>query len=227
MIFQDPMSALNPVFTVRTHLVDVLRRRYPELGRKECNRRAAEMMTRVGIPDAERRMGEYPHQFSGGMRQRVIIAMALLSTPDLVIADEPTTALDATTEAQIVRLFSALRAEYSGSILFISHSLGLVAELCDEVVVFYAGTLVEAGPAAEIFANPSHPYTRALLACEIVDDGEGGPLPSIPGEVPDLVSIPAGCIFAPRCERVAPECLRAIPRLREVRPGQRVACWRA
>ncbi len=210
MIFQDPMTALNPLFTIGTHLVDVQQRGTAGLSRRDALTRAEAMLTTVGIPDPKRRLSAYPHQLSGGMRQRVMIAMALLVEPDLLLADEPTTALDATVEAQIVQLLSDLRKDFAGSILFISHHLGLVAELCDDLCVMYAGTVVETGPVAEVLAQPKHPYTAALLACEI-DDGDTGRLTSIAGEVPSALSTPPGCVFASRCSHRVPLCDHAPP----------------
>jgi peptide/nickel transport system ATP-binding protein len=228
MIFQDPMSALNPVFTIGTQLVDAQRTRRPTLSRRALRERAARMLEHVGLADAEARLASYPHQLSGGMRQRVMIAMALLAEPELLIADEPTTALDVTVEAQIVGLLRDLRREIDGSIVFVSHSLGLVAELCDEVVVMYAGTVVETAPTAELFARPHHPYTLALLACEIrPEDPPEGRLVSIPGEVPNLVEVPPGCIFAARCPSVMPRCTVERPPLMDVAAGHRSACWLA
>ncbi len=226
MIFQDPMTALNPLFTVATHLVDVLRRRYPEITRQDALKRAREALVSVGIADAELRMAAYPHQLSGGMRQRVMIAMALLVEPDLLVADEPTTALDATVEAQIVDLLEALRRKFSGSIVFISHHLGLVAQLCDDLCVMYGGTVVETGPVAEVLARPRHPYTRALLECELEDDAEGGRLKSIPGEVQDPVKPMTACVFAPRCAHANAQCHGAVPSALEVGPGHRASCFR-
>jgi oligopeptide/dipeptide ABC transporter ATP-binding protein len=223
MIFQDPMTALNPLFTIGTHLVDVIRRREPGLARPAALARAEAMLTRVAIPDAAARLASYPHELSGGMRQRAIIAMALLAGPELLLADEPTTALDATVEAQIVALLDALRSEVSGSIVFISHHLGLVAQLCDDLCVMYAGTVVETGPVAALLADPRHPYTRALLACEI-EEGDAGRLVSIPGEVPDPVHPPPGCVFAPRCGFVVPRCRAEPPAATEIAPGRRAAC---
>jgi peptide/nickel transport system ATP-binding protein len=186
------------------------------------------MLRKVGIPDADGRLDDYPHQFSGGMRQRIMIAMALLARPDLLIADEPTTALDVTIEAQITRLILALRAEVSGTILFISHSLGLVSEICDDVVVMYAGTVVETAPAAELFARPRHPYTALLLECELSLDERGDRrLRSIAGDVPGLVVIPPGCIFADRCPKVMERCRRESPPLLDAGERHRAACWLA
>ncbi|MGP2490185.1 ABC transporter ATP-binding protein [Mesorhizobium sp. PUT5] len=225
MIFQDPMTALNPVFTLGTQLVDAQRSRHPRLGRRELLARAARMLARVGISDPEARLSAYPHQFSGGMRQRVMIAMALLCEPDILIADEPTTALDVTIEAQIVRLLKDLHAEFHGSIVFVSHSLGLISEICDEVAVMYAGKIVESGPVKSLFSNPSHPYTLALLACEIDPADEPGErLVTIPGGLPDLVNVPAGCIFADRCPSRFAKCAEEPPP-RTVASGHSAACW--
>jgi peptide/nickel transport system ATP-binding protein len=225
MIFQDPMSSLNPVFSVETLMVDVQRAKRPGTGRRAMRARAIEMLQRVGIADAARRIGDYPHQFSGGMRQRIMIAMALLTEPELLIADEPTTALDVTIEAQIVRLLEKLRDELGVSIVFISHSLGLVSELCDDVVVMYAGTVAEEAPAEELFARPQHPYTRALLRCErSTRDDSAARLIAIPGEVPDPVSVPPGCIFVDRCAERLPECRLAQPALRPGGQDHRAAC---
>jgi len=227
MIFQDPMTALNPLFTVATHLIDVLRRRHPGIGRSQARQRAREALVNVGIADADLRLQAYPHQLSGGMRQRVMIAMALLVEPDLLLADEPTTALDATVEAQIVDLLEQLQRKFSGSIVFISHHLGLVAQLCDDICVMYGGTVVESGPVAEVLAAPRHPYTRALLACEIDANDQGGRLVSIPGEVQDPVAPHVACVFAPRCSHAQDRCLRGVPPQHDLGGGRKVACIRA
>ncbi len=225
MIFQDPMTALNPVFTIETQMVDIQRGKFPGRSRRELRDRALDMMGKVGIPDPVRRITAYPHQFSGGMRQRIMIAMALLVEPDLLIADEPTTALDVTIEAQIIRLLEQIRENFSGSILFISHSLGVISTLCDEVVVMYAGSVVEQAASRDLFLSPRHPYTRALLSCEIgEDDAADAALRSIPGNVPDLFDLEPACIFAARCDLAEERCRRAVPPLREMGPGHRAAC---
>ena len=227
MIFQDPATALNPLFTVGTHLVDVLRRRDPELSRRAARAHAEAALRRVEIADPGRRLDAYPHELSGGMRQRVVIAMALVAQPGLLLADEPTTALDATVEAGIMALFNGLRTEFKGSILFISHQLGLVAQLCDDLAVMYGGAVIESGPVLAICAAPKHPYTAALLACELDGEPAPGPLVSIPGDVPDPVLLPPGCIFAPRCPGVEDRCRSEPQALRELTPGWQAACWKA
>jgi peptide/nickel transport system ATP-binding protein len=227
MVFQDPMSSLHPLFTIGTQMVDIQRARYPGVASSELWQRASAMLTHVGVPDASARMSHYPHEFSGGMRQRAMIAMALLVQPKLLIADEPTTALDATIEAQIVELLRNIRSEIRGSILLISHSLGLVADLCDHVIVMYGGKVVESGPVGEVFSRPHHPYTEALLGCEI-DPGQPYTsdmlLPRIPGSPPDPVQPPAGCVFAARCPWCFDPC-QLPPVMKRVKDEWSVACW--
>lgn len=207
MIFQDPMTSLNRVLSIGDHLIDIQYR--DGVSKTEKRRRAIEALGRVGIPDPESRIGHYPHQFSGGMRQRICIAMAMLVKPALILADEPTTALDATMEVQIIDLLKRLQAESDCSILFVSHHLGTVAELCDDVVVMYAGDVVERGSVRDIFHNPGHPYTQALLDCDPGRIRERTRhLPTIPGNVPSLLDgeVPRGCIFKTRCPYVFDRC---------------------
>ncbi|WP_397544102.1 dipeptide ABC transporter ATP-binding protein [Roseovarius salis] len=211
VVFQDPMTSQIPVLSYARQMFDILYRR-PNLSKVEKRRMAIEMMEKVGIPDPESRIDQYPHHFSGGMRQRAGIAMALLTAPNLLLADEPTTALDVTMEAQIIHLLQELQSETQATIVLVSHNLGLIAELCDDVVVMYAGEVVEAGPVREIFHNAQHPYTRALLECDparVTDVSRK--LPVIPGEIPDLTKPRKGCIYAPRCQRAMPECHEAAP----------------
>jgi oligopeptide/dipeptide ABC transporter ATP-binding protein len=183
------------------------------------------MLRKVGIPDPIQRLDGYPHEFSGGMRQRIAIAMALLGNPDLLIADEPTTALDVTMEAQIIHLLRQLKSDFHGSILFVSHNLGLVAELCDEVVILYAGAVAEQGSVFDLFHRPRHPYTQGLLACDPARlEKANRELPTIPGDVPDLLAVPTGCAFAPRCPQVFERCRREAPRLDGDGAGHGAAC---
>jgi peptide/nickel transport system ATP-binding protein len=210
MVFQDPMTALNPVLSIGQQMTDIQYR--DRLSATDKRNRAAAMLSRVGIPDAAARLSRHPHEFSGGMRQRIAIAMALLGNPDLLIADEPTTALDVTMEAQIIHLLRLLRKDFHGSILFVSHNLGLIAELCDDVTILYAGEVMEQGPVRNILLQPRHPYTRALLDCDPARiPGMARILPTIGGEVPNLVSPPPGCVFAPRCQMASDICLTPPP----------------
>jgi peptide/nickel transport system ATP-binding protein len=206
MVFQDPMTSLNPVRSIGAQMSDV-QYREASIGTEEKRARAAEALRRVGLPDAASQLERYPFQFSGGMRQRIAIAMALLQKPELLIADEVTTALDVTLEAQILHLLRELAQEIDGSILFISHNLGAVAEICDRVVVLYAGEVVEAGPIGDIFHRPRHPYTKALLSCDPARIAKATrELPVIAGDVPNLRDVPGACIFAPRCAQVFDRC---------------------
>jgi oligopeptide/dipeptide ABC transporter ATP-binding protein len=223
IVFQDPMTSLNPVLSIATQMIDI---QYRERASRGHNRvRAIAMLRRVGIPDAGSRIDDYPHQLSGGMRQRIAIAMALLAGPDLLIADEPTTALDVTLEAQIIHLLRELKESFAGSILFTSHNLGLIAELCDHVVVMYAGEVVEEGTVFDLFHRPSHPYTQALLVCDPASAGDAArELATIPGDVPDLIRAPPGCVFAPRCAHAFERCRRIAPGWTAVADGHRARC---
>jgi len=225
MVFQDPMTSLNPVLTIGRMMSDIQYR--DSISRSEKKKRAIEMLAKVGIPDPEGRLNQYSHHFSGGMRQRITIAMALLANPGLLIADEPTTALDATLEVQIIKLLRELQENMGCSILFVSHHLNVIAELCDWVMVMYAGESVEHGSVRDIFHRPAHPYTRALLQCDpAIIHEKTRFLPTISGEIPDLVNLPNGCIFAERCPRVIPECLDAKPALVEMGSDHAAACIR-
>ncbi|HJU37267.1 MAG TPA: ABC transporter ATP-binding protein [Gaiellaceae bacterium] len=223
MVFQDPMTALNPTLTIGTQIVEVLQRHFG-LDRRPARRRAGELLAEVGIPRAHERLDDYPHRFSGGMRQRVGIAMAIACEPRLLIADEPTTALDVTVQAQVLDLLDDLRRERRMAMLLITHNMGVVAESADDVAVMYAGQIVEQAPAAELFSRPEHPYTEALLsALPDLEDLEArrSRLTAIPGRPPDLVDPPAACRFAARCpfaER-GDCCVLEPPALRELRPG--------
>ncbi len=217
MIFQDPFASLNPVFSIHAHLNEVLKRRAPDLNKDGRRSAAIDALAAVGIDRPELRLGQYPHELSGGMRQRVAIGMALLARPDLLIADEPTTALDATVEAQVMQQICALRDRIGCSILLITHSLGLVAQYCDDIAVMYAGELVEQGSVASVAAKPGHPYARALLACEVTIDAPRGAdarqnrFRIIPGDLPDPMNLPSGCIFRTRCDVAIADCARIVP----------------
>jgi oligopeptide/dipeptide ABC transporter ATP-binding protein len=224
MIFQDPMTSLDPVFTIGQQLAEPLIH-HQRLKRKEAYARSVEMLRMVGIPSPEARMRHYPHEFSGGMQQRVMIAMALLCRPDLLLADEPTTALDVTIEVQILELLQEIRQSLGTSIILITHDLRVVVNVCDDVAVMYAGNIVEAGPVKEIFTNPQHPYTLGLMQ-SIPRPGMRGRLRPIPGRPPNLVDLPPGCRFVPRCPEAIPACCEAFPDLASLTAEHRVRCIR-
>lgn len=223
IVFQDALTALNPLYTVGTQLAEPFRIHHG-MKAKEAKRRAVELMARVGIPQPEERMKSYPHQFSGGMRQRLLIAMAVALNPRVLIADEPTTALDVTVQAQIMELLKSLRTEFDMAVVLITHDLALVAEEADRVAVMYAGNVVETGPVAEVFAAPLHPYTRGLLDSVPVNAERGAELKSIGGFPPDLHSIPDGCAYQARCPLVGEICRTTRPRLETVGGKRKAAC---
>lgn len=224
MIFQEPMTALNPVFTVGEQIAEVFRT-HREMGRDEAWKAAIQMLKKVSIPDPERRAEEYPHQMSGGMKQRVMIAMALACNPKLLIADEPTTALDVTVQAQILDLMRALQKETHSSIIFITHDLGVIAEIADDVIVMYAGKVVEQANVFELFANPRHPYTMGLLrAIPSVDVKKDQELFTIKGIVPSLLDLPPGCRYSTRCPFVQDICRQQEPPLKQVNADHAAAC---
>ena len=227
MIFQDPMTSLNPVFTIGYQITEALKL-HQNLNEQEARQRAAEMLALVGIPEATQRLDNYPHEFSGGMRQRAMIAMALCCNPKLLIADEPTTALDVTIQAQITDLVKRLQEKLGMSVMWITHDLGVAAGLVDRINVMYAGYIVERGTVRDIFKRPSHPYTHGLLqSLPRLDAEPGEELYSVPGLPPDLSALPAGCPFASRCPYVAEECVQEMPPLITVDGGEHMAaCWR-
>jgi peptide/nickel transport system ATP-binding protein len=226
IVFQEPMTSLNPVYTVGDQIAEVLRQ-HEKIGKKQAIERAAEMLALVNIPDPQKRVHDYPHQFSGGMRQRVMIAMALACKPKLLIADEPTTALDVTIQAQILELMQEMKERLGMSIMLITHAMGVVAETCQRVVVMYAGKVVEEAPVEALFGNPRHPYTQGLIrSIPRVDRAATSKerLEAIPGTVPSLLNPAPGCRFAQRCKFVQDICIREMPPLKDVGPGHRVRC---
>ncbi len=226
MIFQEPMTSLNPVLRIGRQLAEPMEI-HQGLHRREAEKRAVELMELVGIPDPARRLNDYPHQFSGGMRQRVMIAMALACSPKLLLADEPTTALDITIQGQILRLLGKLARERDMGVLLITHDLGVVAEAADDVAVMYAGQLMEQAPVSAFFERPLHPYSEGLMACApLVGNHDRTRLPSIPGMVPLPSELPEGCSFSPRCPHASEACRKAPP-LRAVDEHRLVRCWKA
>jgi oligopeptide transport system ATP-binding protein len=226
MIFQNPMTCLNPVYTIGNQLTEALRAHNKEISKEEAAKRAMEMLEQVGINNVEKRMGQYPHELSGGMRQRVMIAMGLICHPKLLIADEPTTALDVTIQAQILELMKELQKKNHMGIVFITHNLGVVAEICDKVSVMYAGKMVEQGSVDDIFYNPGHPYTKGLLrSMPRVDAESYERLIPIEGTPVDMLNPPEGCPFAPRCEHTMKVCLQKMPPYVNMGREHRAACW--
>ena len=226
IIFQEPMTSLNPVYTVGEQIAETIRQ-HERLNRREAMDRAVEMLRLVHIPTPERRVRDYPHQFSGGMRQRVMIAMALSCNPKLLIADEPTTALDVTIQAQILDLLAEMKSRLGMAIMLITHAMGVVAETAQRVVVMYAGRVVEEATVERLFANPLHPYTQGLIRSIPRIDKDAGKqarLEAIGGTVPSLIEPPPGCRFAPRCKFAQPACTDAVPELRTVETGHKAAC---
>ena len=226
MIFQNPMTCLNPVYTIGNQLTEALRAHDKSISKEAADKRAMEMLEQVGINNVEKRMKQYPHELSGGMRQRVMIAMGLICHPKLLIADEPTTALDVTIQAQILELMKELQKKNHMGIIFITHNLGVVAEVCDKVSVMYAGKMVEQGPVDEIFYEPGHPYTMGLLrSMPRVDAESYERLIPIEGSPVDMLNPPEGCPFAPRCEHAMKVCLQKMPPYVELGDNHRAACW--
>ncbi|HAL46380.1 MAG: ABC transporter ATP-binding protein [SAR202 cluster bacterium] len=226
MVFQEPMTSLNPVLTIGRQLTETLEL-HQEMNKTQARERAAELLQTVGIPDSVRRLNDYPHQFSGGMRQRVMIAMALSCNPRLIIADEPTTALDVTIQAQILELMRDLSTEFGTAMIVITHNLGVVARYATRVVVMYAGKIIEIGSSEDIYHDAKHPYTIALLnSVPRLDTVERVRLDAIEGLPPDLVDLPVGCSFAPRCKFANEKCLQEDPVLEEAAPNHTTACWR-
>jgi peptide/nickel transport system ATP-binding protein len=225
MIFQEPMTSLNPVYTIGNQIMEAIIL-HQRLSKKEAKKKAIDVLASVGIPSPEQRVEEYPHQLSGGMRQRAMIAMALSCRPSLLIADEPTTALDVTIQAQVLDLMNELRTEFKAAIMFITHDLGVIAHMADDVIIMYLGRIVESAPVGEIFDNPKHPYTIGLLnSIPSFTVSRKKRLVPIEGIVPDPVGAPKGCGFEPRCPQSLELCKSQIPELKAIAPGHLAACW--
>jgi peptide/nickel transport system ATP-binding protein len=224
MIFQEPMTSLNPVYTIGNQIMEAIML-HQRVGKREARARAIEMLRAVGIPSPEQRVDEYPHQLSGGMRQRAMIAMALSCNPHLLIADEPTTALDVTIQAQILDLIRKLQREFHMALMMITHNLGVIAEMADDVVIMYMGKVVEEAPVRQIYRTPTHPYTIGLMESIPALTRKKERLKPIKGMVPDPYNLPKGCPFEPRCPEAMEICREQMPPLREIRPRHRVACW--
>ena len=222
-IFQDPLTSLNPLYTVGRQLIETIQAHLP-LGRSEARERAIDLLRQTGIPAPEARIDQYPHQFSGGMRQRVVIALALAANPKLIVADEPTTALDVSIQAQIIGLLKSLCKEQGAAVMLVTHDMGVIAETCDRVAVMYAGRVVEIGPVQEVIHRPAHPYTAGLMGAIPAMDQDRERLLQIDGAMPRLNAIPTGCAFHPRCERAMPRCHEQRPDLMPVAVSK-AACW--
>ena len=223
MIFQEPMTSLNPVLTIGYQIQENIIE-HLKMSKEDAKKRTIEMLKLVNIPDAEQRFDYYPQQFSGGMRQRIMIAMAMSSEPTVLVADEATTALDVTIQAQILQLLRELKDEYGMAMVLVTHNLGVAAQICDRIAVMYGGHIMELGPTRELFAHPQNPYTRSLLASLPVNKRKGEPLSAIPGTPPNLGEMPVGCPFAPRCARAQDVCFSQPPAEREVGPGHTCRC---
>ncbi len=222
-IFQDPLTSLNPLYTVGRQLVETIQT-HLKVGAEEARQRALKLLQETGIPAPEARLDQYPHQFSGGMRQRVVIALALAAEPQLIVADEPTTALDVSIQAQIIRLLRGLCKDHGAAMMLVTHDMGVIAETCDQVAVLYAGRVVEIGPVSDVIHSPSHPYTRGLMGSIPAMDEDREELLQIDGAMPRLNAIPAGCAFNPRCPQVLPRCKQQRPELMPA-GATRAACW--
>ncbi|GGH18594.1 ABC transporter ATP-binding protein [Alsobacter metallidurans] len=225
MIFQEPMLALDPVYTVGAQITEAIRR-HEKISAADARKRALALFERVRIPSPDRRLDAYPHEMSGGMRQRAMIALALACRPSVLLADEPTTALDATVQIQILLLLRELQRELGLSIIFVTHDIGVAVEIADRIAVMYAGRVVESGSVRDVIRGPRHPYTRGLLASRVERAQKGDRLETIPGSPPDLTALPPGCAFAPRCSLAAPQCREIVPPLAEVGPAHTAACIR-